>query len=448
MINQQVFDRFKHALEEESLVAHPVRDHQTACRLWMEARGDIDGWPAVDIEVPRYQETYAVNWANLDPELVRDIETYLNTLARPQPDDPKAWRRPFRPASLCAVEGNIKRFLGALVAAGVDVHQLRSLKQLVSFDVFKIGMRWLWDRNGGKTGKHIGEVAWTIRCIAVKYIGVDEAEAIKFAGAVRSLRVIQPGLSEKNHRLLSSFDSPEIALKLLRLPLELWRKAEREKEKIGDRKAALLIETAIAIELLIFAPMRAYNLVNLDLQRHFNWQRDRDGERLHIHIEASEVKNSQRLEFALLVATSKRIRTYIADWRPLLSGGKGTALFPGCTGKAKDQSCLSRQITRAVRNALGLTVTPHQFRHIAAKLYLDRHPGAYEVMRRLLGHKILTTTYQHYAGAEIKAAVEHYDNTILELSRADAAPPRRSLKRLLTLRLGTPKGSQWHPRKR
>jgi hypothetical protein len=46
-----------------------------------------------------------------------------------------------------------------------------------------------------------------------------------------------------------------------------------------------------------------------------------------------------------------------------------------------------------------------------------------------LGHKALTTTYAHYAGAETEAAVELYDNVILSLkgpNRAahDLSPPR------------------------
>ena len=72
--------------------------------------------------------------------------------------------------------------------------------------------------------------------------------------------------------------------------------------------------------------------------------------------------------------------------------------------------------------AAGVRITPHQFRHIAAKLHLDRHPGQYEVVRRLLDHKSVSTTYNHYAGAETKAAVAHYQETILGLQRSEPGP--------------------------
>ena len=67
-----------------------------------------------------------------------------------------------------------------------------------------------------------------------------------------------------------------------------------------------------------------------------------------------------------------------------------------------------------------MAIAPHQFRHAAAKLLLDARPGHYEVVRKLLGHKSLTTTYAHYAGAETDAAVELYDDIILQLRRPAA----------------------------
>ena len=44
----------------------------------------------------------------------------------------------------------------------------------------------------------------------------------------------------------------------------------------------------------------------------------------------------------------------------------------------------------------------------------DAKPGHYEVIRKVLGHKNLTTTYSHYSGAETQAALDLYDDVILE----------------------------------
>lgn len=72
---------------------------------------------------------------------------------------------------------------------------------------------------------------------------------------------------------------------------------------------------------------------------------------------------------------------------------------------------------KAIFDHTGLQMTPLQFRSAATKLLLDAKPGHYEVVRKLLGHKTLTTTYAHYAGAETDAAIELYDDIILQLRR-------------------------------
>ena len=80
----------------------------------------------------------------------------------------------------------------------------------------------------------------------------------------------------------------------------------------------------------------------------------------------------------------------------------------------KDGTRLRRQISKALWDEAGIKLTPHQFRHAAAKILLDAKPGHYEVIRKILGHKNLTTTYAHYAGAETQAALDLYDDVILE----------------------------------
>jgi hypothetical protein len=45
-------------------------------------------------------------------------------------------------------------------------------------------------------------------------------------------------------------------------------------------------------------------------------------------------------------------------------------------------------------------------------IFLEAHPGCYEDVRRLLGHKSLQTTINFYAGLEGAAAVKRYHNVI------------------------------------
>ena len=45
-------------------------------------------------------------------------------------------------------------------------------------------------------------------------------------------------------------------------------------------------------------------------------------------------------------------------------------------------------------------------------IFLEAHPGAYEDVRRLLGHKSIQTTINFYAGLEATAAINRYNNVL------------------------------------
>ena len=123
------------------------------------------------------------------------------------------------------------------------------------------------------------------------------------------------------------------------------------------------------------------------------------------------------------------MRVYIDNWRTLFLPAANPHLFPGRNNKAKDVTCLRRQITRTLFDHTGIRLTPHMFRHVAAKLLLDARPGHYEVVRKVLGHKNLATTYEHYAGAETQAAVELFDDVILDLKRGGDGSARNDRHR-------------------
>ncbi len=68
-----------------------------------------------------------------------------------------------------------------------------------------------------------------------------------------------------------------------------------------------------------------------------------------------------------------------------------------------------------------MRVTAHQFRHLAGFLYLRRNPGGHEVVRRLLGHRSISTTVQFYAGMETSAAIAEYERVVLQVDHDVAA---------------------------
>jgi|HubBroStandDraft_6_1064221.scaffolds.fasta_scaffold1572640_1 integrase len=71
-------------------------------------------------------------------------------------------------------------------------------------------------------------------------------------------------------------------------------------------------------------------------------------------------------------------------------------LFPGESDGHKTETTLSGQIIDRITKEIGIRVTPHQFRHLAAAFILEKDPANYEFVRRVLGHKNLQTTINFY----------------------------------------------------
>ena len=117
----------------------------------------------------------------------------------------------FRTTSIKTIEGHFRRYISALHYQGVDLWDLTSLEAIVTQEMFQLAMRWFWDRNGEQTSKHIGEIAWTIRCYATKHLTADEETIAFYASAMKRLRISQDGLSDKNQRAMAQFDEPKTA---------------------------------------------------------------------------------------------------------------------------------------------------------------------------------------------------------------------------------------------
>ena len=192
-VNDAVLDDYLVALIEESLRKDPRTIHQTVCRLWNKMCDAVDGWPGSEVIVPGYDDRiYRIDDDLIHPDLHAAIACYLGFLAGDSLFD--GLKRPFRPVSIDAVTGHLRRYVSALHHDGFDISTLRRLDDLTRPEVFERAMEWFWRRNGNKTSKHIGEIAWVIRCIAVKHLGCDEKTELYYAAALQKLRVAQHGL--------------------------------------------------------------------------------------------------------------------------------------------------------------------------------------------------------------------------------------------------------------
>ena len=107
---------------------------------------------------------------------------------------------------------------------------------------------------------------------------------------------------------------------------------------------------------------------------------------------------------------------YVKHLLPLFGSNLSGWLFPGANpARHKSGEQFARQFVKTIKEATGLHFYPHLARHFGAFLYLREKPGAFEIVRRVLAHKSLTTTTRSYASFDDEAAVRLFDSLILRI---------------------------------
>lgn len=85
-----------------------------------------------------------------------------------------------------------------------------------------------------------------------------------------------------------------------------------------------------------------------------------------------------------------------------------------------DERSMTLSIQRATRKILGVPISTHQFRHIAAELYLHENPAGLETVSQHLAHRDGNTTRHYYARPKQREATRIHQKQVI-LDRAEAA---------------------------
>jgi site-specific recombinase XerD len=221
-------------------------------------------------------------------------------------------------------------------------------------------------------------------------------------------------MTAKNRARLRTILEDKALPRLLKLPSTFVDTLDTSNPTLAD---AVRLQSALAIQIELVAPMRAKNLSALDIEAHFDFVSDTQ---CHIIIEGDEVKNDQTLNYVLGESFIRIYRVYVDIYRPLLLKARAsTALFITRTGRTKDPAELAAQVQRFIEDQTGLRMNIHLFRHLTGYIYLLHYPGQYEPVRQLLGHKDIRTTVNFYVGLEEDAAFKRYGQILERLIYED-----------------------------
>lgn len=422
-VDDQVLAAFHDALTAESIVTHPYVIYRRATKLWNYAADRIPGWPQRRLAVPSRKEVFVYDWDAFPASLERDINAYFDRALGLRLDDDH-FLSIQRPATVITRRRQLRVFATAIAKSGIAPETLTELPVLLEPATAAAGLQYLVERNGGTSGPQISYIAAFLPALA-RRLDMSNETVARLRKMAAKLKVAQHGMSERNREALRPFDDEDAVQALVNLPgrvvdevLKTGRKTYRE---------AKLIQTALAIELLLNAPVRIQNLASIEVDRHLVDLSTRRERRVHLHFPAHEVKNSTDLEFPLMAEAVDLLDLYLAVWRPILYSGRDSPfLFPGDRpDRPKWKKTLSGQIKKLVFARTRLVMTAHRFRHAVGKIFLDRNPGQYEVVRLLLGHKDIRTTIAWYVGCETASAARHYARTILEIRHHEQRLERR-----------------------
>ncbi len=258
-VTPEIFDAYRDHLHRTTLGRDPYPAFRAAVRAWNTAQETIPGWPSVRVEPPR-DVAPAVT---MPASLVADIEAYLRWAGNDDPFAESAKGKPLAPSTVALRRRQINGAFGVLVKAGRAPETVAGLVDLVEPATLKTILRGY--RDPGERGLTVygRNLAGVLMSIAEEWVCADHA--IGYKAIRKALRTRDEGLTPKNAALIARLRDPETRSRLLNLPRTLVDEAARWPK--GSPRAAVQMQLALAIEILLKAPMRSINLIGLRLDR-------------------------------------------------------------------------------------------------------------------------------------------------------------------------------------
>ncbi len=422
-INTEALERFFSELESASLVRNLRFHRRNVAKLWNRLVALLPNRGLQAVQVPNKSVTSdRIPWQQLPASFRKETDEYLRWCAVPDPLDEDARSRALASETLRLRRDHIHLAASAAASAGIGPSQLTSLSRLVEPEIFRAILRQQWKKRGQKPSPYIVSLAGVLTKMASEWVKVPPEQLATLKEVRGKLGRVRSGLTEKNKSLLRRFDDPRLLAKLVQLPDLLWRTARRN--LAVSTRSFVELQTALAIDILLHTPLRIENLSALKFDKHLHWPRGRGKPGLLV-IRDEETKNEEPLEFELPPVLSDRLYVFRNEIAVTVIGRRPDCLFVAKNGRPRGLRTLGVAIERTVIRRLGVKITPHQFRHLAAKIALDANPGAYELVRQLLGHKALKTTTRFYAGPDTRRAGRAHADLIRKLREPKLNRSRR-----------------------
>jgi integrase len=398
-------------LEAHTLHPKPRELARRIPMLWKRAQSKIEGWPHTTLSRLSFRRpSDHLSWSQLPDTFQRDAEAYLAMRRQPDPfeESVRAPRRPLADKTLRQHREHLRLSASVLInSKHISPNQI-ALRHLVEVEAFKCILRHYNQKANGEANAFATCLAKTLIQVAWYQVGADDQHVDRLRAIARRLPEPLFDLTPKNKSLLRLLEPKQTRAKLLFLPERLLSDVMKDLE--GGRVRFVDAQCAVAIDILLFVPLRPQNLGALHWQRHFQELGTSRG--LLLHIPANETKTGKEILAEIPEEVARRIRWYRRHVLAHLGADPNGFLFVAKGGERKHQKTLAGQLIDVIARYVGVHMTPHQFRHFAATAYLEAHPEDFETLRSHLGHAWARTTLI-YAGNSTRRSGRVYGRFLM-----------------------------------
>jgi integrase len=407
-VTLETFENYREALIKRSLQSSPNHAYRLAISLWNKAVADRSGWEERTVPLETSAHFYSLDWKQFPSSFVADVEEFLSH-ERAQDIFSDNFRRQPKESTIVAWRRHIRQVASLLAGTGFPTENIISLAVLI--ENANPALKAQQIRKGGNSVILAGQAA-TLALIA-RYWVKDPKRAKDLRDIANRACPKRNGMTDKNKSRLRQFDLRENKLALLRLPERVF--AELARSDQGSVEEARRAMYALAVAILIVAPMRAHNLVGLEQNRHF-LMLGRGAKQVRVLvIPGVETKTGEDFEMRLAEAECRLVDTYLTTFRPRVCSSVSPYLFPNPAGDRRGVTAFSKSVCDFIRRETGFIMHIHLFRQLAGKLHLDENPSDIETVRRILRHRSSETTIRYYAEQNNAHAFESYGQSLAKL---------------------------------
>jgi integrase len=424
-INDAAIDGFIAAVRAGSLQRKPNDLHRRVTQIWNEA-AKLPDLHLQMVMVPSFRPAAKrVDWQFLPFAFQKDVEEHLVWCGGADVFAEDARPRALAPRTLKLRRNQFHAAVTALLESGIKPSSITSLADLVSPENFKRILRGRLEAAGGRENAFNRDLAEALVQIGREWVELEPSVLTELKRLAGKMPMPAAGLTPKNKASLRQFDDRANLQRLIDLPNRLW--AEVKREANPNFRTLAKAQAALGVAILSYMPLRPENLTSLTFGIHLFM-----GEGLRatssLEVPSGEMKNETEMAFDIPLQVAKMLVEYRDRIAPKVIGHRPERVFVNADGSPKSQATVAWLIKTYLKRRAGILLTPHQFRHLSAKVTLDAEPGSFETVRQFLGHKNYKTTTNFYAGIDTRRAARHHQRLIERTLEAQKPTVRRKMR--------------------